>query len=194
MFENNPQPMWIFDTDTLEIIEANEAAVGHYGYTREEFASMTIQDLRSREDAPAMLENLARSPRMEHSGPWRHVKRDGAVIEVEVTAHEVNFMGRPARFVMATDVTDRERLAHQLAQTQRLESSGSSPEASPTTSTTCCRSSSTTQCSSRTTSTRRRRTASRGWRKRGTTWMRSSERRRAPQTSLTSSWRSRGAK
>jgi PAS domain S-box-containing protein len=124
LFENNPLPMWIHDAQTLEIIEVNESAVDRYGYSREEFASMTIADLRLPEDLPAALDNVARSPRMDRSGPWRHVTRDGTVLEVEVTSHEVDFMGRPARFVMATDVTGRERLARQLAQTQRLESLG----------------------------------------------------------------------
>jgi PAS domain S-box-containing protein len=125
LFENNPMPMWIFDAETLEIVMVNEAAVERYGYTRDEFTSMTIKDLRPSEDVPAMMANLAQgSRRMERSGPWRHAKRDGTVIEVEVTSHEVDFLGRPGRLVMATDVTERERLTRQLAQTQRLESLG----------------------------------------------------------------------
>jgi signal transduction histidine kinase len=72
-----------------------------------------------------MMVNLAQTPEpLERSGPWRHLKRDGTVIEVEVTSHGVDFLGRPARLVMATDVTDRERLTRQLAQAQRLESLG----------------------------------------------------------------------
>ena len=125
LFESNPMPMWIFDVETLAIVTVNESAVERYGYTREEFASMTIKDLRPVEDVPAMMENLAKVPEpMERSGPWRHLKRDGTLLEVEVTSHEVRFLGRPARLVMATDVTERERLARQLGQAQRLESLG----------------------------------------------------------------------
>ncbi len=124
LFENNPLPMWIYDARTLDIIEVNEAAVEQYGYTREEFASMTIKDLRPAEDLPALLASTGSAPPIERSGPWRHLKRDGSPIDVEISSHAVDFMGRPARFVMATDVSHRERLARQLAQTQRLESLG----------------------------------------------------------------------
>jgi PAS domain S-box-containing protein len=125
LFESNPMPMWIFDAETLAIVTVNEAAVERYGYTRAEFASMTIKDLRPAEDVPAMMDNLAKaSGPLERSGPWRHLRRDGSVLEVEVTSHQVEFLGRPGRLVMATDVTERQRLAGQLGQAQRLESLG----------------------------------------------------------------------
>jgi len=124
LFEHNPQPMWIYDSDTLEIFEVNEAAVEHYGYSRPEFLSMTIADLRPPEEVPAMLESGARARRSDRSGPWRHVKRDGTRIDVEIVSHSVEFMGRRSRLVVATDITERRQLERQLAQTQRLESLG----------------------------------------------------------------------
>ncbi len=125
LFESNPMPMWIFDIETLKILQVNDAAIERYGYSREEFTAMTIKDLRPAEDVPAMMATLeATAGRLEGSGPWRHLRRDGTAIEVEISSHAVEFHGRATRLVMATDVTQRERLARQLAQTQRLESLG----------------------------------------------------------------------
>jgi PAS domain S-box-containing protein len=124
LFENHPQPMWIYDETTLEIFEVNESAVEHYGYSREEFLAMTIKDLRPEEDVPALLESIAAARHRDRSGPWRHVKHDGTLIEVEISSHTVEFRDRPGRLIVATDVTDRERLQRQLDQGQRLESLG----------------------------------------------------------------------
>ena len=124
LFECNPQPMWVYDNDTLEIFEVNEAAVERYGYSREEFLSKRLEDIRPPEDIPALQESLAAAGRRDRSGPWRHIRKDGSVIEVEIASHEVSLSGRQGRLVMAIDVTDRERLQRQLAQVQRLESLG----------------------------------------------------------------------
>ncbi|MGH2871980.1 MAG: ATP-binding protein [Solirubrobacteraceae bacterium] len=124
LFEDNPQPMWIYDQQTLEIFEVNAAAVASYDYTREEFLAMTLRDLRPPEDEPALLASVAAARERDQSGPWRHLKRDGTLIEVEIVSQVVDFRGRPGRLVMATDVTERERLQRQLAQMQRLESLG----------------------------------------------------------------------
>lgn len=124
LFESNPQPMWIYDNDTLEIFAVNEAAVERYGYSRDEFLSLRLEDLRPAEDIPALQESVASAGRSDRSGPWRHLRNDGRVIEVEIASHEVSLAGREGRLVVAMDVTDRERLQRQLAQVQRLESLG----------------------------------------------------------------------
>ena len=124
LFENNPQPMWIYDTETLFFLEVNDAACRHYGYSRGQWLGMTIRDIRPSEDVPAMLESIHDAPPLERSGPWRHVKADGSVIEVEITSHQVDFGKALGRFVMAEDVTERRRLEDQLAQSQRLEGLG----------------------------------------------------------------------
>jgi PAS domain S-box-containing protein len=124
LFHSHPQPMWIYDRETLEIFEVNSSAVEHYGYSREEFLAMTIKDLRPAEDVPALLESVAGAGFRDGSGPWRHVKRDGTVIEVEVASHVVEFLGRSGRLIVASDVTERQRISRQLEQVQRLESLG----------------------------------------------------------------------
>ncbi|HET6867001.1 MAG TPA: PAS domain S-box protein, partial [Solirubrobacteraceae bacterium] len=124
LFHSHPLPMWIYDSNTLEIFEVNSSAVEHYGYSREEFLAMTIKDLRPPEDVPALLESVAGAGFRDGSGPWRHVKRDGTMIEVEVASHVVEFLGRTGRLIVASDVTERQRISRQLEQVQRLESLG----------------------------------------------------------------------
>jgi diguanylate cyclase (GGDEF)-like protein len=97
LFESNPHPMWVYDEVSLELLEVNDAAVGHYGYSRDELLGMTILDLQPAEDLGA-----------------RHVMRDGTVIEVEITSHRLTFAGRPAVVVVAQDVTHRNRMEREL--------------------------------------------------------------------------------
>lgn len=124
LFEDNPLPMWVYDAETLEFLEVNDAAVHVYGYSRDEFRRMSLRDIRPAEDIPELLRSTSVDDPMDRSGPWRHQKKDGAMMEVEVTSHVVRFSDRPARFVVIVDVTERERLQRQLLQSQRLESLG----------------------------------------------------------------------
>ena len=115
LFENNPQPMWVYDLETHAFLMVNDAAVAHYGYTREEFMGMTIRDIRPAEDVAALLENLAQPPRdMQKTSGWRHRKKDGALIDVEISSHALLFNGRPARMVLANDITERKRAEEAL--------------------------------------------------------------------------------
>ena len=116
--------MWIYDEGTLEIFEVNESAIEHYGYSREEFLGMSIKDLRPPEDVPALLESIGVAGPRDSSGPWRHLKRDGSLIEVEIVSHTVDFRGRRRRLIVVTDVTERQRVQRQLDQMQRLDSLG----------------------------------------------------------------------
>ena len=106
MFQKNPQSMWIYDLETLQFLEVNDAAVNHYGYSREEFLSMTLKDIRPSEDVPSLLEDV-KNTWSEHNfaGVWRHVKKNGELIFVSITSHEIDHLGRLARHVMVTDVT-----------------------------------------------------------------------------------------
>jgi PAS domain S-box-containing protein len=124
LFDNHPQPMWIYDEDTLEIFEVNQAAVEDYGYSRDQFLAMTIKELRPPEEVPALLDSVAAARSRDDSGPWRHVRRNGTVIEVDIVSHQVEFRGRRGRLIVVTDVTERQRLRRQLDQVQRLESLG----------------------------------------------------------------------
>ncbi|PYS96265.1 MAG: hybrid sensor histidine kinase/response regulator [Acidobacteria bacterium] len=125
LFENNPHPMWVYDLETLRFLAVNEAAVRHYGYSREEFLTMTIKDIRPPEDVPALLENITRiGEELDKAGVWRHRKKDGGVIDVEITSHTLVFAGRRAEVVLANDVTERKMLEEQLRQSQKMEAVG----------------------------------------------------------------------
>jgi two-component system, cell cycle sensor histidine kinase and response regulator CckA len=131
MFDDNPIPMWIFDRETLCFVVVNDAAVRQYGYSREEFASMTLADIRPREDVGALRADVERAPRFAEGRLWRHRKKDGTLFTVEIRAHEFEFGRRPVRLVLATDVTERLRAEdalrkaeEQLRHAQKMEAVG----------------------------------------------------------------------
>ena len=110
LFENNPVPMWVYDLEDLRFLAVNNAATLYYGYTVREFLAMTIKDIRPSEEIPALLQDLGRTDStLAFGGPWKHRKKDGSIIEVEITSHELTFEGRLSRLVLAIDVTERRR-------------------------------------------------------------------------------------
>jgi PAS domain S-box-containing protein len=128
LFESNPSPMWVFETATRRLTDVNQAALEHYGYTREEFLALRLADLRPPEDVPhldAALADVEVAAGTRHSA--RHKKKDGTVIDVEVTGRPLGDPMPGMRIVLAHDVTDRlaaERLAVQLRQAQKMEAVG----------------------------------------------------------------------
>ena len=126
LFEANPLPMWVYDAETLEFLAVNEAAVRKYGYARAEFLSMRITDIRPREDVDALLADLRQrgGPGSTAPGTWRHRRKDGSLIDVEITAGKVRFEGRPAALVLAQDVTERLQLEERLTQAEKMEAIG----------------------------------------------------------------------
>ena len=106
LFESTPQPIWVYDEETLEFLTVNEAATHTYGYTREQFLSMTIDDIRV-EDGPNYLMNMS---------SWQHRTKDNNTIHVEITSHPVVFDGKKSKLVIVNNVTEREL----LDQEQRL--------------------------------------------------------------------------
>ncbi len=110
LFENNPQPMWVYDLETLAFLAVNEAAIQHYGYSRDEFLAMTIKDICPPEDILALLGDIAHTVvTMNQAGVWRHRKKDGSLIDVEITSHTLTFAGQAACVVLANDVTEHRR-------------------------------------------------------------------------------------
>ncbi|HEX8457288.1 MAG TPA: PAS domain S-box protein [Pyrinomonadaceae bacterium] len=119
LFESNPNPMWVYDADTFAYLAVNEAAVRHYGYTREEFLRMNILDVRRPEDIPAVLENIAaHSSAHRTSGEWEHRKKDGTRIFVEISSQLIDFGGRTARLVLINDVTERKQAEAALRESE----------------------------------------------------------------------------
>lgn len=110
LFEHNPNPMWVYDLQTLAFLAVNNAAIQHYGYSREEFLAMTIKDIRPPEDVPALIERVAHVHQgFGVAGTWRHRKRDGTIIDVDITSHTVTFGWRSAELILVRDVTDHKR-------------------------------------------------------------------------------------
>ncbi len=108
LFDCVTDPLFVVDRETLEYLAVNDAAVDHYGYSREEFLGMTIKDIRPVEDVPALLEMLSSSGEgPEARGLWRHQKKSGAVVHVEITARGLDMDGRPACMFHARDVSAR---------------------------------------------------------------------------------------
>jgi PAS domain S-box-containing protein len=108
LFENSPLPMWVFDEETLAFLAVNEAACHSYGYTREEFLSMTIEEIRPSEDVEKLREHIANEDSgIQKAGVWRHRRKDGSLIEVEIVSHSLVFSNRRAKMVLAMDVTER---------------------------------------------------------------------------------------
>ena len=116
MFVANPIPSFIFYEDTLEFIEVNDAAVINYGYSREEFASMTLKDIRPPEDIDAfvnMLKDIWKAP--VHNTINRHMRNDRSIFSANVTSHSLpEKYGRKSRLLMCTDITESVKAAEQM--------------------------------------------------------------------------------
>lgn len=127
LFDRNPHPTWVYDLETLAFLAVNDAAVAHYGYSREELLRMTLVDIRPSEEVPALLRVLKEepeSPRPRSYGVFKHRTKSGKIIEVEIASSEIAFSGRRAGLVLAVDVTEKRRLEQQFLRAQRLESIG----------------------------------------------------------------------
>ncbi len=108
LFESNPQPMWVFHLATLRFLAVNEAAIDHYEYSRSEFLSMTLRDIRPTEDIPALEESIWKDASYDEKPEiWRHRTKFGRIIYVEITSRNIEFEGRASSLVLAIDVTNR---------------------------------------------------------------------------------------
>ena len=111
LFESTPQPIWVYNEETLRFLAVNEAATRIYGFSKEEFLSMTVNDIRPKEDIPALLiKNGHDANELVLSSPWRHETRDKKTIYVELSSHPIVFDGKHSRLVIVNDVTERKRL------------------------------------------------------------------------------------
>jgi PAS domain S-box-containing protein len=117
LFERHPLPMWVYDLATLRFLAVNDTAIRHYGYSREEFLGMTIKDIRPAEDVPALLADVATNRSTPYvTSIWRHRKKDGTLIDVEVTSHEFQFGGHQAKLILANDITEQLRAEAQVCE------------------------------------------------------------------------------
>ncbi len=108
LFSSSPLPMWVFEISTLRFLDVNEAAVLHYGYQREEFLQMTVKDIRPPEEVERLIAQTKESKSgVRRTGTWKHKKKDGQLIDVEVNSHDILFNQKSARLVLANDVTEK---------------------------------------------------------------------------------------
>jgi len=115
LFKFNPLPMWIMEANTFRFLRVNQAAVMQYGYTAEEFLSMTALDIRPEEEKERFI-GLSRSGSTVpyNTGVWKHIRKNGTVILVQVNVSSVIFEGREARLALINDVTEREEMKELL--------------------------------------------------------------------------------
>ncbi len=129
LFQSNPNPMWVFDLETQAFLEVNEAAIKYYGYSRAEFLKMTIADIRLPEKDGAR--RITPVPESGRGLIWKHCKKDGTVIDVEVIWSPMAFRDRFAALTMAVDVTERRQAEHQSAAFYKLSHGLSSATTAP---------------------------------------------------------------
>jgi PAS domain S-box-containing protein len=115
LFENNPMPMWVVDPLSDRFLNVNASALKHYGYTKSEFLNMTTFDIRPSEEK----HRFAALDMKERSGPasfgiWKHFKKDGTVIDVEISADSIEFEGKKARLILANDITEKIKAEEKL--------------------------------------------------------------------------------
>ena len=125
LFEHNPLPTWLYEIDSLRFLRVNEAAVRLYGYSQEEFESMTILQIRpssERDKARNFVKELTSNT--EEQGIWLHQSRDQRQFEVEVISHELLYAGKRVRLVVAQDISERRQLEGQLRQATKMEAVG----------------------------------------------------------------------
>jgi two-component system, cell cycle sensor histidine kinase and response regulator CckA len=122
LFINNPQPMCIFDLRTCRFLAANQAALQQYGFTLEEFVMLTARDLVPADGVASFLRDVARPcAGAQARGIWRHRRKNGTLIEVEMTAIDLMFERFPARLVLVTDIGERRRREAELCHTGKMK-------------------------------------------------------------------------
>ena len=108
LFSANPNPMFVFEKETMYFLDANDAAVKHYGYSRDEFKKMITKDIWPQEDIEEMLEVVSslKEETTDVKG-YRHIKKNGEIINIEATVSSIDFNGKKAKLVVVHDITQK---------------------------------------------------------------------------------------
>lgn len=121
LFANNPLPMWVYDCETFRFLEVNSTTLEEYGYSREEFLNMTLLDIRLPQDSAALISAAKqRNGSTTKAGYAKHLLKNGNLIDVEVTSHQIEFNGRRARLVVSRNITSRKQVENALAAEREL--------------------------------------------------------------------------
>jgi PAS domain S-box-containing protein len=119
LFAANPQPMWVYDLETLAFLEVNNAAALHYGYTHDEFLSMTLRDIRPPEELGRLERDGAKlAAVVSDAGQSRHRTKSGEILDVHIYSHALAYNGRAARLVQAHNVTAQRRAEQALRESE----------------------------------------------------------------------------
>lgn len=120
-FNFSPLPQWVFDAESLRFLDVNNAAVKHYGYSRDEFLAMTLKDIRPVQDVPGLKKIVKKTIRMGvfNQRMVRHLKKTGELMHVCVEANAVTFEGREAWLVLAIDYTEKIKSERALAASEQ---------------------------------------------------------------------------
>ena len=119
LFEGNPVPMWVIDRETLRFLAVNEAAVAHYGFSRDQFMAMSVADLRpadDRERFKSFIHGLSDDQFVENVG--QHIKADGTKIDIAVYSRALTYNGHNARLTVVHDVTKTKLTEAELRRTK----------------------------------------------------------------------------
>jgi PAS domain S-box-containing protein len=119
LFETYPSPTWVYNAETLAFLAVNDAAVRHYGYSRDEFLAMTIRDIRPQEDVPALLASgTITADQSVAAGIWRHRKKSGEIILTEIYASAIQFEDHLAQLAIAIDVTEKKKAEDAISESE----------------------------------------------------------------------------
>ena len=121
MFHNNPQPMWIYNVETLSFLEVNEAAINHYGFSQDEFLSMTLCNIYPNNEINKFVESSnSIDNQLNQTGEWIHKKKNGEIISVEIVSYSIIFNQQNARHVLINDITERKKAEEELIRERKL--------------------------------------------------------------------------
>ncbi len=119
IFSKNPNPMWVYNQNNLQFLDVNEAAVAHYGYSREEFLQMRITDIRPLENVPILLEYLEQNySNFNFPRQWQHRRKDGQIIDVEIVTYPIEYASFNARLVNIKDITEHKIIERNLQESE----------------------------------------------------------------------------
>ena len=122
LFQNNPMPMWVIRQSDFRFLAVNNMAVMQYGYSREEFLSMTALDIRP-DDEKELFINLEREAKTTsgnfNMGVWKHRKKDGKIILVQIMVHDISFENTAAKMVLANDITEKVLAEEKIAASEK---------------------------------------------------------------------------
>jgi PAS domain S-box-containing protein len=122
LFEENPQPMWIFDLCSFQILGENRAARNQYGYSASEMESLSARDLLPQAAFARFLQDAAKPcPEVQSRGLWLHRRKDRALMDMEISALDLQYRGCPARLVLATELGPRRKYEKEVCDAQKHE-------------------------------------------------------------------------